>query len=138
MIGRSRGIGAWQSDAALYLKLMKGRLERERNRLLNCLREVRAISVSCSPHAYHSPGERRWGEVAFPHASNFFEPAQTELMELNMDAEYACPLPLFVRNSDLLVPPFRCTTLRQQIAALTEGEYANAKREVDAIHGELG
>ena len=59
-------------------------------------------------------------------------------MELNMDAEYACPLPLFVRNSDLLVPPFRCTTLRQQIAALTEGEYANAKREVDAIRAELG
>ena len=32
----------------------------------------------------------------------------------------------------------RCPTLRQQIAAQTEGEYANAKREVDAIRAELG
>ncbi|KAL1672610.1 hypothetical protein EV122DRAFT_271483 [Schizophyllum commune] len=62
--------------------------ESERNRLLNCLREV---------------NEDR---------------DKAELMELNMDAE--------------------CTTLRQQIAALTEGEYANAKREVDAIRAELG
>ncbi|KAI5825175.1 hypothetical protein K523DRAFT_375848 [Schizophyllum commune Tattone D] len=70
------------------LKEQKNKLESERNRLLNCLREV---------------NEDR---------------DKAELMELNMDAE--------------------CTTLRQQIAALTEGEYANAKREVDAIRAELG
>ncbi|KAL1731278.1 hypothetical protein EV714DRAFT_271942 [Schizophyllum commune] len=87
--GRSRGIGAWQSDAALYSKLMKGRLERERNRLSNCLQGM---------------GRGRFP----PHASDFFEPAQAELMELNLDDE--------------------SSTFRHQIAAPTEDEYALAKR----------
>ncbi|KAL1714399.1 hypothetical protein EV715DRAFT_295205 [Schizophyllum commune] len=64
----------------------------ERNRLLNCLQEV------------NEDGARSLS----PHTSDFFEPAQAELMELNMDAE--------------------CSTLRHQIAALTEDEYALAKR----------
>ncbi|KAL1742843.1 hypothetical protein HDZ31DRAFT_42335 [Schizophyllum fasciatum] len=73
------------------LKEQRNKLDSERNRLLNCLREV---------------NEDR------------DKPSDTEPSSL--------PFPL------------RCTGLRQQIAALTEGEYAAAKREVDTIRAELG
>ncbi|KAL1672479.1 hypothetical protein EV122DRAFT_283902 [Schizophyllum commune] len=56
-------------------KEQRNRLERERNRLLNCLREV------------NEDGARSLS----PHASDFFEPAQAELMELNMEAECSTP-----------------------------------------------
>ena len=55
-----------------------------------------------------------------PHASDCFEPAQAELMELNTDA----PRPSLHLN---VYPLLRCSTLRHQIAAPTEDEYALAK-----------
>ncbi|TRM59200.1 hypothetical protein BD626DRAFT_508587 [Schizophyllum amplum] len=70
------------------LKEQKNKLDSERNRLLNCLREV---------------NEDR---------------DKAQLMEINMDAE--------------------CNNLRQQIASITEGDYALAKREVDTIRADLG
>ena len=60
-----------------------------------------------------------------PHASDFFEPAQAKLMELNMDAEYARPRPSLHLTA---YPLLRCSTFPHQIAALTEDEYALAKR----------
>ncbi|KAL1761365.1 hypothetical protein FB107DRAFT_245164 [Schizophyllum commune] len=86
----------WAKDMVQSTKTAELRcvieLERERNRLLNCLQEV------------NEDGARSLS----PHASDFFEPAQAELMELNMEAE--------------------CSTLRHQIAALIEDEYALARR----------
>jgi len=70
------------------LKEQKNKLDSERARLLNCLREV---------------NEDR---------------DKTDMMEAQLNNE--------------------CADLRARIQQITDGEYANAKRDVDALRAELG
>ncbi|TDL24894.1 hypothetical protein BD410DRAFT_785619 [Rickenella mellea] len=77
-----------KNKALQDIKEQKNRLESERTRLLNCLREV---------------NEDR---------------DKADLLESSINKE--------------------CSDLRSKIQAITDGDYAVAKREVDALRGELG
>ena len=61
---------------------------------------------------------------------------KVDLMETAIGKEYVHPIRSLFLNIQLY--DVRCTDLKAQIQTISDGEFASAKREVDALRAELG